>query len=115
MAIETPKHDVVKRYPDFEIRQYASYVVAETVVEGDQGSVGNEAFSRLAGYIFGNNKGAKKIAMTAPVAQAATVGSRIAMPAPVTQVSTAPRTWLHKNWLNRSPGTMGQAWAVMVR
>jgi hypothetical protein len=93
MAIETPKHEVVKQYPDFEIRQYASYVVAETEVEGDQGDVGSEAFSRLGGYIFGNNKGGQKIAMTAPVTQAPAEGTRIAMTAPVTQVSTGPRTW----------------------
>lgn len=93
MAIETPRHEVVKRYPDFEVRQYAPYVVAETVVEGDQGEVGREAFSRLGGYIFGNNHGARKIAMTAPVIQTATEGARLAMTAPVTQVRSGPRTW----------------------
>ena len=31
------------------------------------------------------------------------------------EVTMAPRTWLHKNWRSRSPGTMGQAWAVAVR
>ncbi len=93
MAIETPKHEVVKQYADFEIRQYGSYVVAETEVEGDQGEVGSEAFSRLGGYIFGNNQGAQKIAMTAPVTQAATEGTKIAMTAPVTQVSSGPLSW----------------------
>ncbi len=93
MAIETPKHEVVKQYADFEIRRYAPYVVAETEVEGDQGDVGSEAFSRLGGYIFGNNQGARKIAMTAPVTQAPTAGTKISMTAPVTQVSSGPRTW----------------------
>ena len=93
MAIETPKHEVVTRYADFEIRKYAPYVVAETEVEGDQGDVGSEAFSRLGGYIFGNNKGGQKFAMTAPVTQVPAEGARIAMTAPVTQVSAGPRTW----------------------
>lgn len=93
MAIETPKHELVKRYQDFEVRAYPSYVVAETEVEGAQDDVGNEAFSRLAGYIFGNNHGSKKLAMTAPVTQARAEGTKLAMTAPVTQVSTGARTW----------------------
>jgi len=93
MATETPKHEVLKRYGDFEVRRYPSYVVAETEVEGEQSDVGNEAFSRLAGYIFGKNRGARKIAMTAPVTQAPAEGTKIAMTAPVTQSSTGPRSW----------------------
>jgi len=91
MAIEQPKHEVVKTYDDFEVREYPAYVVAETEVTGEQTEAGNEAFSRLAGYIFGNNGGAKKIAMTAPVTQAP--GAKIAMTAPVTQTSTGAKTW----------------------
>jgi len=94
MAIETPKYEVVKAFGDFEVRRYAPYVVAETRVEGAQKDVGNEAFSRLAGYIFGNNRGARKIAMTAPVAQAPAEGQKIAMTAPVTQARAAGDTWL---------------------
>lgn len=93
MATETPKHEVLKRYADFELRAYAPYVVAETVVEGDQADVGNAAFSRLAGYIFGGNQGAKKIAMTAPVSQVPQEGQKIAMTAPVAQVRTGTRSW----------------------
>jgi hypothetical protein len=93
MAIEKPKHEVLKQYPDFEVRGYPAYVVAETEVQGDQTDVSNEAFSRLAGYIFGKNHGARKIAMTAPVTQAPAEGAKIAMTAPVTQASTGPRSW----------------------
>lgn len=94
MAIETPEYEVVQAFDGFEVRRYAPYVVAETRVEGAQRDVGNEAFSRLAGYIFGNNRGTRKIAMTAPVAQAPAEGKKIAMTAPVTQAREAGDTWL---------------------
>ncbi|MDQ3264027.1 MAG: heme-binding protein [Myxococcota bacterium] len=93
MATETPKYEVLERYGDFEVRQYPSSVVAETEVQGEQTAVGNEAFSRLGGYIFGNNRGTKKIAMTAPVTQAPADGTKIAMTAPVTQSSAGPHSW----------------------
>jgi hypothetical protein len=93
MAIETPKFQVLKHYDDFETREYPGYLVAETEVEGEQTEVGNEAFSRLGGYIFGKNKGEKKIAMTAPVAQQAEEGAKIEMTAPVAQSRTGPRSF----------------------
>lgn len=94
MAIETPKFTLVETFGDVELREYAAVVVAETEVEGEQSDVGNEAFSRLAGYIFGKNGGAKKIAMTAPVIQAPVEeGTRIAMTAPVTQQPSGAKRW----------------------
>ena len=93
VAYETPKMEVVQRYRDFEVRRYPPQVVAQTEVEGDQGSAGNRAFPILAGYIFGKNHGERKIAMTAPVTQAPAGGAKIAMTAPVTQQSAGPRTW----------------------
>ncbi len=92
MAIEKPAYKVLAEYPDFEVRDYAPYVVAETEVEGDLTSAGGEAFSRLAGFIFGKNRSAKKLAMTAPVAQVASPGTRLAMTAPVTQMSSGDRS-----------------------
>ncbi|MFN0061300.1 MAG: SOUL family heme-binding protein [Myxococcaceae bacterium] len=94
MAIETPKYDIVRRYADFEVRSYAPIVVAETQVNGERSAVGNEAFSRLAGYIFGKNRASQKIAMTAPVTQEPEKSVRIAMTAPVNQVETSPNSWV---------------------
>ena len=83
MALESPRYVVVQRYAGFELRDYAPYLVAETVVEGTREEAGSEGFRRIAGYIFGGNRGSRKIAMTAPVTQQK--GTRIEMTAPVSQ------------------------------
>ena len=59
--------------------------MAETRVEGTLEGAGNQGFRVLASYIFGNNQGKQKIAMTAPVGQERIEGTKIAMTAPVTQ------------------------------
>ena len=82
-AIEEPKYTVVRAYDGFEVRDYAPYVVAEVLVPGPEAEAGNQGFRILAGYIFGGNRGERKIAMTAPVTQAA--ATRIEMTAPVAQ------------------------------
>lgn len=87
MATESPKYEVLQKYDGFEVRQYAGFVVAETEVEASRGEAGNQAFGRLAGYIFGGNTGKKEIAMTAPVTQS----QRIAMTSPVTQVASGSK------------------------
>lgn len=92
MAIEKPVHRVVQRHEDFEVRDYAPTVVAETEVVGTREEAGNEGFRRLAGYIFGKNRGERRIEMTAPVAQSE--GTRIAMTAPVAQAAGAPGTFV---------------------
>lgn len=83
-AVEEPAYTTVQGFPDFEIRQYAGYAVAEVVVPGPANDAANRAFPILAGYIFGKNKGERKLAMTAPVTQAATP-VKLDMTAPVTQ------------------------------
>lgn len=83
-AVEEPAYTTVQRFPAFDIRQYAGYAVAEVVVPGPGSDAGNRAFPILAGYIFGNNKGERKLAMTAPVTQAA-MPVKLEMTAPVTQ------------------------------
>ena len=66
-ATEEPKYDVVRQLDGAELRQYEPYVVAQVLVAGPAEQAGNQAFSILAGYIFGKNKREKKFAMTAPV------------------------------------------------
>jgi hypothetical protein len=84
MALEEAKYTVLQKRDAFELREYAPQVVAETIVQGDFSSVGNEAFQRLYGYISGKNRKAQSIPMTAPVNQEA--GSeKIPMTAPVNQ------------------------------
>ena len=84
-AIEEPSFEVVRQLGDkVEIRRYAPYVVAEVQVPGPAGEAGNRAFPILAGYIFGKNKGERKLEMTAPVTQAA-APVKLPMTAPVTQ------------------------------
>ena len=67
MAIEEPKSKVLKEDGVYSLRQYERTVVAETRVEAGFEDAGTSAFRKLAGYIFGNNSGQAKIAMTAPV------------------------------------------------
>lgn len=84
MATEEAKYTLVKKDNGFEIRDYASLVVAETIVEGQLEDAGSAAFNRLFRYISGNNRPQEKIAMTAPVSQQR-AGQKIAMTAPVAQ------------------------------
>jgi hypothetical protein len=67
MAIEEPEYEVIRATEEYEIRQYAPFIVAEVDVDGDAGSAGNRAFRILADYIFGNNEEGLKMQMTAPV------------------------------------------------
>jgi len=87
-AIQEPDFQVIRKLDNVELRQYAPYVVAEVVLNTPAEAAGSEAFPILAGYIFGKNKGEKKLEMTAPVTQTA-VPVRMDMTAPVTQAAVA--------------------------
>ena len=91
-AIDEPAYEVTGKLGDVEYRQYPPYVVAEVLVTGNSKEAGNKAFRILAGYIFGNNKGQKKFAMTAPVTQTA-APVKLGMTAPVMQ-NAAPGGYL---------------------
>ena len=67
--VEQPKYAIVERDGDLEIRDYAPMIVAETNVTGTREAAIREGFRTIADYIFGNNLGSRKIAMTAPVIQ----------------------------------------------
>ncbi|HSQ71817.1 MAG TPA: heme-binding protein [Rubrivivax sp.] len=85
LAIEEPTYEVVRQIDDtVELRRYAPYVVAEVVLNTPAGDAGNQAFPILAGYIFGKNKGQRKLETTAPVAQGVEP-LKLQMTAPVTQ------------------------------
>ena len=83
-ATEEPDYKVVEKLDDVEIRDYPAYVVAEVSVTGSGEDAGSKAFPILAGYIFGKNKGSRKLEMTAPVTQSAEP-VKFAMTAPVIQ------------------------------
>ena len=67
MAIETPKHTLVKKENGFEIRQYYSMIIATTSVRSDFSDAASTGFRRIASYIFGGNSASMSIEMTAPV------------------------------------------------
>lgn len=72
---DEPAFESVHESKPFEIRRYGARVVAETTVEASSFREATSlGFERLAGYIFGGNKGAggepQKIAMTTPVESA---------------------------------------------
>ncbi len=84
-SLEQPKFEVVRTGQGYEIRKYSPYLVAETIVKGEQREAGAEAFRRLAGYIFGDNQRQEKMAMTAPVqSEDAGASAKMAMTVPVT-------------------------------
>ena len=84
MAIEEASYKVLKKDGNFEVREYAPHVVAETLVEGNLEQAGNLAFRKLFAYISGNNVSRTEISMTAPVSQKK-AGEKIQMTAPVGQ------------------------------
>jgi hypothetical protein len=95
-ATEEPAYSVLQKNEIFEVRRYEPYVVAEVVVPGPASEAGNQGFGILAGYIFGKNKGERKLEMTAPVAQTplspvtpvAAEPVKLDMTAPVAQQAT---------------------------
>lgn len=92
-AIEEPRFVVSGTLDGVELRDYAPFVVAEVLVPGPASDAGSQAFGTLAGYIFGKNKGERKLPMTAPVTQSV-APQKIEMTAPVTQSATQGGYWV---------------------
>ena len=79
---------MVKTDGKIEIREYQSYVVAETFITGSEmDESSNAGFRKLFKYISGKNRTNTDIAMTAPVTT--TRSEKITMTAPVTTQRTA--------------------------
>jgi hypothetical protein len=83
--VEEPSFAIRFDEGDFEIRDYAPIINAETTVRGNAWDARFGGFGPLADYIFAKERDGEKIAMTAPVTQAPR--EKIAMTAPVTQQS----------------------------
>jgi len=66
-SAEEASYVVLDEQGEFQLREYARLVVVETTIDTEFKEAGNEAFGRLFGYISGENRGSRKIAMTAPV------------------------------------------------
>lgn len=82
--IQTPSYTVVTTVRDYQIRQYQSYVVAETHQKGSREEAASGGFRELFRYISGSNSARSKVPMTAPVLQSSEgKGAKIAMSAPV--------------------------------
>jgi hypothetical protein len=64
---ETQKYEVLYAKDNFEIRYYPKAILATVEMNGSFDESRNGGFRVLAGYIFGNNKEERKIAMTSPV------------------------------------------------
>jgi hypothetical protein len=98
-AVDEPVHSIILKDKSIELRQYEPTIVASVVVAGDMDEASGLGFRSLADYIFGNNKPAKKIAMTAPVTRTenqneqSEVSTKIAMTSPVTRVQKSDSLW----------------------
>lgn len=77
-ATAEPSYTILEHEDNFEMRLYASKIIAQTEVTGDYDAASRQGFRVLADYIFGNNTVAEstnseskenstKISMTAPV------------------------------------------------
>jgi len=90
-STEEPNYSVLQQEDRFEVRDYESLVVAETLVDANFDDAGSIAFKRLFGYISGDNAAASSISMTAPVMaldENRSSGENISMTAPVTGQQT---------------------------
>ena len=88
---DEPSYSLLQSQDEFELREYETMVVAETLVDATFDDAGSIAFRRLFGYISGDNRSSTEIDMTAPVIavdEDLSGGQKISMTAPVTGQET---------------------------
>jgi hypothetical protein len=90
MATEKPDYKILKKEATIELREYTGYICASLdVTASSNNNAGNNAFSVLADYIFGNNRDTSNIKMTVPViTQQYKTSKKIPMTAPVITTQT---------------------------
>ncbi len=93
-SIEEPDFEKLESKNWYDIRQYDSYIVAETEIKWSGQQVLNQGFRILAGYIFGGNTSKTSIAMTTPVNDIQKQSEKIAMTTPVNDITTENNTHL---------------------
>ena len=54
-GIEKPSYKLVKKYNNFELRDYGSIVIATTSLERNYSRSNSIGFQKVASYIFGSN------------------------------------------------------------
>lgn len=91
---DSPVYGLMETYDNIEIRNYRSFLVAETEDSGAYNAATKQSFFRLFDYISGKNQGKEKIEMSAPVMQAPK-SEKISMTAPVFQEKSG------QNWTMR--------------
>lgn len=66
---EQLKYEVLKKFPNFEIRRYPDHLLVQVRSSGEFKRASYNGFYPLLNYISGGNSSETKIAMTAPVIQ----------------------------------------------
>ncbi|MEN9757309.1 MAG: hypothetical protein RL755_1496 [Pseudomonadota bacterium] len=84
MATQEAEYKVVEKDGCFELRDYATHILAEIMIDAPFEKAGNKAFHPLFEYISGANQLKNVLEMTAPVSQQV-VSQQIEMTAPVSQ------------------------------
>lgn len=80
--IKEPRFTLVESKTGYNIREYGSYIIAETDVTGNYSDASSKGFRIIADYIFGNNTSRSSITMTAPVLESKS-SEKISMTVPV--------------------------------
>ena len=106
---EEPAYNVVEINSGVEVRRYQPAMLASVTVSKESDDFRHEAFRRLASYIFGENDGGARLAMTSPVLQEKEIGEKIPMTAPVLQTGQGSQ-WtmsfmLPKEFVSKKPPT----------